>query len=131
MTKLAIQKIEPIGTRKTYAHVNHADPSKHGFQWIDWPVFPPEHEVAGSRLRKARVDLDMGLREASRLLGLTPTELSGIERGEYYTCDVDEAIARLRDERETCPDCNGSGSERDEGGEIDACGPCGGKGWTS
>lgn len=129
--KLPITKVEPIGTRKTFAHVHHADQDKHGFQWIDWPVYPREHQEAGQELRERRVDLDLSLREAADRLGIKPVELSGIERGEGYTCDVNEAIRLLGDETEACPDCNGAGWEDDGEGGQDACAHCGGSGRIS
>jgi hypothetical protein len=78
-TKFAVEDVEPIGTRTTFAHVNTTDPRTHGFRNIDLPVYPDTS--FGDALRAARVGLGYGLRAASRALGIPAVDLSGVESG--------------------------------------------------
>lgn len=74
----------PIGKRTVYGHV--ATTSGHAWGPIEIDDFG---ECPDAReFRCLRVSLGLGLRQAARALGLTPTQLSSVERGQ---CDADFA----------------------------------------
>jgi hypothetical protein len=87
-----IRKVEPIGTRTVYGHQNRGD-QPHVWGPIDLPEYPPSPN--GARLRARRVELDLSLREAARVLGFSAVELNGLERGSHATDDWDALLAAL------------------------------------
>lgn len=84
--------VEPIGMQRTLAFVNPG-----GLEEVEMPVYPEAARAAGERVREARRLLRLGLREASRRLGLTPSELSAVERG-AMTGDVDAMVMAMADD---------------------------------
>ena len=92
---LNYRRVEPIGKRKIFAHIHHAD-RPHEWGEIEIDDYPPSPE--GKKLRDLRVQLGIGLREASRLLGLTAVQLSSVERG-GAVLDWTEAAKVLRNSR--------------------------------
>lgn len=57
--------IESTGTRRTMAHVNRGPGKKSGFEYVDFPVYPPNPK--GEELRDLRVEWGIGLRQVSSL----------------------------------------------------------------
>jgi len=75
---LALIPVASIGTEKALAHVNRGS-RHHGWGMIDTPRWPDSPE--GRALRVLRLVCDLGLREAAKVLGLSPSDLSALERG--------------------------------------------------
>lgn len=73
-----VTAVEPIGKRTTFAHVNRGD-QPHYFGFIEIDAYPPHPR--GTALRDLRVAAGVGLREASKRLGLSAVDLSGVEMG--------------------------------------------------
>lgn len=76
--------VVPIGIRQTLAFVDYTPEARargmrNGLQPIGVPEYPPHPR--GRALRDLRVDLGLGLRQATAMLGLTAVELSALERG--------------------------------------------------
>lgn len=89
MTRLPITPVQPIGRSRHRVFGRCADGS--AFYEIELDDYPDSIDSRGFReSRKAR----FGLREAARRLGLTATELSGLEHG-AYTCDWGLALKML------------------------------------
>lgn len=85
---LATRPVEPTGTERHRVHVQRATPRGRVCEWrdVDSPTYPPSPE--GEELRRLRVRVaDLVLREAARRLGLSPAELSGLERGSLTFVD--------------------------------------------
>lgn len=79
---LATRPVEPTGTERHRVHVQRATPRGRVCEWrdVDSPTYP--RSVEGEELRRLRVhEADLVLREAAKRLGLSPSELSGLERG--------------------------------------------------
>ncbi len=93
MTPLYVVPVAAIGTRTTGAFVNRGEDRPGGYEQIVLHVYPPSPD--GERMRALRVDLDLGLREASNALGIKPVDLSALERGSAR-CDWQEMELRLR-----------------------------------
>ncbi len=55
------------------------------------PVYDPERVSAGARVRARRLAVDLGLREAARLLGVPASVLSSIEIGALTWLDPELA----------------------------------------
>ena len=84
---LKLERVEPIGTRRTQAFVNrgHADdgtPLNHSFEEIDLDVFPDDAVAAGRELREIRRMVGLNLREAAKALGISAMQVSELERGQ-------------------------------------------------
>ncbi len=69
----------PTGSRTSLCHLNKGD-QPHEWREMDFPTFSPEDEARGERLRDARVQAGLSLREASSLLGLSVVDLGRVER---------------------------------------------------
>lgn len=74
MTPPRIIPVAPVGTEKTAAFVCPG-----GLREVDVDVYPPHPR--GKVLRSMRRAFDLGLREATALVGVTASELCGLERG--------------------------------------------------
>jgi len=94
--KVKLVDVEPSGTERVFAHV-HRDQGPHTWEWVDaavWPDYPD-----GCRLRRARRNLRIGLREAAKRLGLRTVSYSDLERGRKVLApglEMDDVIAALR-----------------------------------
>ena len=75
---------------RQFVHLNTTNPKTHGFQWVHCDFCKGRGEVTvealrrieeGKRRRDDRVKRGVGLREEADRLGLTPTQLSRLERG--------------------------------------------------
>lgn len=69
-------------------HVQRGTPRGRVCEWkdIDSPKYPPSPE--GEELRRLRVhEADLVLREAAKRIGITPSELSSLERGSAVFAD--------------------------------------------
>jgi hypothetical protein len=95
LAAVKLTPVDPIGTQRTWAFVNPG-----GLEEIEMAVYPEATRVEGERLRVARVEMGIGLREASKRLGLSAVDLSRVERG-AMTCDIDEVIRILRAAQES------------------------------
>lgn len=62
----------------------------------EWAPLPEDACDRAEGLRRLRIELGLGLRAAAAALGLTPVELSGIERGRLDVDDWDGLRAALR-----------------------------------
>lgn len=74
---LAIRAVDPIGTRTAHGFACRADGTVIN-EWTE-KVYPPS--PCGERLRRVRVDLGVGLRDAARVLELRADVLSALEVG--------------------------------------------------
>lgn len=87
--RLALRPVEPIGTEHTEGFVMRSSPEggrRCGFMAMDLPTYPESPDA--EELRRLRIhEADLTLREAARRLGLTPTELSSLERGSATFAD--------------------------------------------
>lgn len=88
-----LTRVEPIGKSAVYGHCNRGD-EPHEWGPLELDVYPDEHVQAGDRLRQARRALGIGVRAASGMLELRPSELCALERG-AMTGDVDAIIDAL------------------------------------
>lgn len=77
-----LKSVEPNGKETIRVFGQYADGSP--FYEIEVNTYPKSPE--GEALRELRLKLKVGLRIAARELGLTPSELSGLENG-MLTCD--------------------------------------------
>lgn len=91
---IAARKVEPIGTRTAYGHINRGD-KPHEWGEIQLPAYPDSEN--GRKLRARRIEIGLGLRDAAKLLGLSPVEASGLERGAYDTDDWPAVFDALAD----------------------------------
>lgn len=91
---IAIELVEPIGTKPVLGHIAHAD----GHYWgeVEVPAYP--RSEGGERLRDLRVSLELGLRDLANALGLDVVMASRLEYG-AARCDWLEAERRLRSYR--------------------------------
>lgn len=78
------------GEKRVFAHVNRGDGGSSGFEWINClrckgaGEVPDEQAVwmlEGVKLRTERMARGLSLREEAKRLGISPVELSAIERG--------------------------------------------------
>lgn len=95
---IVLTRVEPIGTRESTALV--CGGGRSSMRAVS-PVFPPDSEARGQRLRDIRVKLDLGLREAARCMHWSAANLSAIERGEMRLSYVDDGDGRVYDDDET------------------------------
>lgn len=83
MNPLATREVQPIGTERAVGLAMRSTPGggrRCAFMDTELPSYPESPE--GAELRRLRVhDADLTLREAAKRLGLSPSELSGLERG--------------------------------------------------
>ena len=101
--RICIRHVAPVSTRRGCAFVTRE--SGCGVEERDFHVYPESER--GERLRRERVAAGLYLGEAARRLGLSASELSGLERGRY---DTDEAgwaacfaaIERYRGKKGSC-----------------------------
>ncbi len=78
MISLKLIPVASNGSTVAFAHVNRGDhPHLWGNQTL--PAYPDSPE--GRALRVLRLRCDLGLRDAAKVLELTPTDLSSLERG--------------------------------------------------
>lgn len=77
LPSFGVVDVEPLGTKKVFAHLNYGRSRPHEWTYIDWPDYPPNAEA--DTLNAARRAAGLGLREAARLLGMRPVDLSGVE----------------------------------------------------
>lgn len=71
------EAVEPIGTRTVRGFACRADGSAIN-EWTE-PEYPDYPD--GRALRQLRLDLQLILREAAAILGMSATDLSALERG--------------------------------------------------
>lgn len=93
----------PVGYEVKLAPTCECGRGRAGVDRIGAPIFPRAAVGLGARLRDERVNGRQGyldLREAADRVGLTPRELSALERGEMTVDahDWDELLRRLRGE---------------------------------
>lgn len=97
---ITIQRLEATGTETFSGFVSRSDlPEGKSCGWgsFDRPRYPsPPDPAQGSRLRDARVELGLGLRDGARAAGWTPVELSSIEmsRGAYLLPEDEAELLR-------------------------------------
>lgn len=96
---LKLEPVEPVGTRRSHAFVNrgHADdgsPINHSYEEIEMPVYPEDAVREGREVREIRLMLGMSLRDMSRRLGISMTQVSELERG-AARCDREALISAL------------------------------------
>lgn len=80
----AVVKVDPVGTERAHGFRHFTD--GHVETSWDQPVYPPHPQ--GQAFRDARVAAGVGLRDASKRLGLSPEIVSGLERGRYQFADA-------------------------------------------
>lgn len=94
--KFTVVPVAPIGSHETVAHVNRGHLGS-GFEVIAVDDYPPHPR--GDALRAARVDVSLGLRDAAKILGVTPVDLSAVEHGRAsFASDAewDRALAMIQ-----------------------------------
>ncbi len=72
--KLSVIPVAPTGTRAATVLANPG-----GLRQVNEQVYP-DHPC-GDALRTLRLRCDLGLREAAKVIGLPPSEVSSLERG--------------------------------------------------
>lgn len=72
---------EPVGERESLCHLNKGD-KPHEWKMMKFPVYSEQDIAAGAALRQARKLTDLTFGSAGDLLGLRPSEVSGLERGQ-------------------------------------------------
>lgn len=90
--KFATSKVEPIGTRTAYGHINRGR-GNHEWGPFEIPDYPRSEN--GQRLRALRVSKEVGLRDTAKALGLSALELSELERGARTTDDWPALLAAV------------------------------------
>jgi hypothetical protein len=89
--------VEPSGTRRTVAFVTLTGGKCGGLQEVELPEYP--ESTRGERLRQRRVSLGLSLGVLSERLGITPSQLSGLEYGRNTLSEEDWAL--VLDEADT------------------------------
>jgi DNA-binding transcriptional regulator YiaG len=79
-----ITPIEPTGTQRMLVHVNHADPSLHGFEDRDEPTYPKATIARGHQLRERRMAVGLTMGDVARRLSISVAQVSDIERGRSF-----------------------------------------------
>lgn len=95
---IVLTRVEPIDQRESRAIVCERGclGARGEIRTVRMPVFPPDDEARGTRLHDLRVACGLGLREAARAVGLSPSVLSAVERGELRPeGDAESGIARM------------------------------------
>lgn len=92
LTDMLIATIKPVapigrGMARGFGHKSDGTPI---YEW-EMDVYPPSPK--GKELRNLRKELDLGLRETSKALGISAVDLSSLEHGRA-TCDW-ELIFRM------------------------------------
>lgn len=91
MADLVVTQVAPIGKRTVHGFGHLAD----GTPIYEWEanVYPPSTD--GTALRELRRELDIGLRDAAKRMGISVVQLSALELGSA-TCDRETAQRLLR-----------------------------------
>ncbi len=79
----------PVGTSRGVAHINMGD-NPHRFQEVELPIY--EKTSVGLRLRAMRKALGLNLMEASRRVGIRPSEVLGLESGRLHPASPEDEI---------------------------------------
>jgi hypothetical protein len=91
--KLTITPVDAIGRERGFGHKSDGTPI---YEWeID--IFPPSPN--GKKLRELRNELDLGLRESAKALGISATDLSSLEHGRATCAEWEELFQALREVR--------------------------------
>ncbi len=95
LARWTITPVDAIG-RETARGFGRRSDGTPIYEWeID--IFPPSPN--GKKLRDLRKELDIGLREAAKALGISATELSSLERGGATCGEWEELFQVLREVR--------------------------------
>lgn len=97
MTTIQLVPVLAIGTRTGGAFVTRQDGCS--VEPMASPVYPPDDESRGERLRLLRRTCDLTLREAAAALDLKAAEVSAIERGAARPEPEGEVESRYRQGR--------------------------------
>lgn len=93
------------GSRRTFAHVNRGGVGS-GFEWIDCFTCRGVGHVSveqqrwiddGCRARDMRISFDLSIREAAKLIGIRPAEISDMETGRRDPLQLLAALDRHHD----------------------------------
>lgn len=96
---MTVIPVQPIGSHRSMAFVTRTTGC--GLAEVEAQEFPSENVHWGQALRDFRLTLDLSLREAANVLGLSAVDMSSLERGRATLAepDKDEAMALLARER--------------------------------
>jgi len=86
---IKLTPIKPIGKRKSFCHINHAN-RPHEWKYVDMDVYEPTGQ--GQEIKKLRKGKRISLFEAAKAIGIKASDLSGIE---HYKATVSDDDCKL------------------------------------